>query len=842
MGLPRPPLAGLKQGRLSRTLDNNSPPNPGAGPQATSPYPYGTLGAAESDMMPPPPTVLLCMTDMLPPPRAPAPQPTPGVITTSIDEGVEADIMDRESESNEAMAFSAGRFAALQRDPYGIGLLPEYRYTYFDGANLSGASQRQSLSGANSSSSLNTFALGSSLSPFASFDSSLEVDIATSNSGTLCGSATIPMSTYIKGPGLSSLGGVQGMTNIGHSPYLQVMGPGGCLATATASSNPVSATSMTRVTGLVPMPNGGGGRGEASAGEDVLQDRGQTRSPVNFREGRRASDGLVAQGIIAFRQRLRESMRACGMVELRQEHQQLQSLYSSGNLAESSEGEATPPPSSSPPQTMAHPHPHRKLSAPHHGHRQWSLDEQGGGGAVGRRRPLMKRMSLPSESFDIQPHKLLALKQSLYLEQQLDRAGTGAGSEEDVAAGAPSTQLHAPQAPPLPSSSTPPLPYEYTPCSKTLQQQLLSHRLQQKRQVFQKHGHPHQHAPHPHHQDSDLPPPLPLTSQLQQLQIDPNNLPKIDFTSSYPSAVPTQGSSLYSVSQALFGVYSVNSLQQSLGPSAGQHCSPGFLPSTLLPVPASAQQDTHLPALQLSTFTAPPEIPLATHDSCGYNTNDDSHSDDANLKIEDGLVENLATKESGDDSEQIVSASMISTSANTQWQRRPGVFMAVHPFQNASALSVPESKQSNLFLVAPSSGFGIQKTVDNADVGLAGLSAPQCTWIDSRSSFSCNPSGHSAPFNSITTSSSRNTPSEIFSLQGTGISLHPLQGFDSGLGVVDSEGLASQPLEQSSFSNPGLPDHIGTQETAGKEAMKGSNLPEAPQRYSELFEEHMDVS
>lgn len=259
-------------------------------------------------------------------------------------------------------------------------------------------------------------------------------------------------------------------------------------------------------------------------------------------------------------------------------------------------------------------------------------------------------------------------------------------------------------------------------------------------------------------------------------------------------------------------------------------------------MPASAQQDTHLPALQLSTFTAPPEIPLATHDSCGYNTNDDSHSDGANLKIEDGLVENLASKESGDDSEQIVSASMISTSANTQWQRRPGVFMAVHPFQNASALSVPESKQSNLFLVAPSSGFGIQKTVDNADVGLAGLSAPQCTWIDSRSSFSCNPSGHSAPFNSITTSSSRNTPSEIFSLQGTGISLHPLQGFDSGLGVVDSEGLASQPLEQSSFSNPGLPDHIGTQETAGKEAMKGSNLPEAPQRYSELFEEHMDVS
>lgn len=60
------------------------------------------------------------------------------------------------------------------------------------------------------------------------------------------------------------------------------------------------------------------------ASEELYQDRAQTRSPVNFREGRRASDGLVAQGIIAFKQKLKESMRAQGMLELRQEHQQLQ--------------------------------------------------------------------------------------------------------------------------------------------------------------------------------------------------------------------------------------------------------------------------------------------------------------------------------------------------------------------------------------------------------------------------------------------------------------------------------------------------------------------------------------
>ncbi|XP_046382873.1 uncharacterized protein LOC124153627 [Ischnura elegans] len=74
----------------------------------------------------------------------------------------------------------------------------------------------------------------------------------------------------------------------------------------------------------------------------LLSNRNATRSPVDFREGRRASDGLVAQGgsnggvgggpggCVAFSQRLHEAGRARGQVELhlvRQEHRALRSRY-----------------------------------------------------------------------------------------------------------------------------------------------------------------------------------------------------------------------------------------------------------------------------------------------------------------------------------------------------------------------------------------------------------------------------------------------------------------------------------------------------------------------------------
>ena len=59
-------------------------------------------------------------------------------------------------------------------------------------------------------------------------------------------------------------------------------------------------------------------------------DRGKAISPVNFREGRRASDGLATQGIIAFQQKLYAKEKATKVVQLheaRQEVLELQSRY-----------------------------------------------------------------------------------------------------------------------------------------------------------------------------------------------------------------------------------------------------------------------------------------------------------------------------------------------------------------------------------------------------------------------------------------------------------------------------------------------------------------------------------
>lgn len=190
---------------------------------------------------------------------------------------------------------------------------------------------------------------------------------------------------------------------------------------------------------------------EAQGPEEYSQDRSQTRSPVSFREGRRASDGLVAQGIFAFRQRLQNCMRAEGMIELRQEHQHLQHMYSGIPTQE---------------QVV-------QLQQQHSDYlekncRQWSLEDNQSGQMPRPPRPLMKRMSLPSETFDMQPHRLLAIKQSMQVERELDRVT----SNEELAHQG-SGQSYAQQ-------------FDYAMQNKPLQQQLMHNRLQQKRQTFQK--------------------------------------------------------------------------------------------------------------------------------------------------------------------------------------------------------------------------------------------------------------------------------------------------------------------------------------------------------------------
>ena len=328
----------------------------------------------------------MCLQDILSSLQTPV-QPAQ-MITTSIDEGVEVDIMDsRDVEDN----LTHKQVGQVLKDGV-TGLMPSSAFGDFSQL---------------SNTSLTSLGTGS---PFASFDSTLESELVSSlgvfssdvmnmNTGTLntsvnvdqCGSSLVP-SNYM----------TMQMQNL----------------------------------------------------ENPFTDRSQNTSPVDFREGRRASDGLVAQGIIAFRQRLKESMKSPGMTELRPEHQQFHHAYGM-RLAPSSLLQD---------------------------HTEETEHQMIGGGQVEnekpRPRPLIKRMSLPSETADMQPHRLLALKQCHQLEQQMVDRGT---SQEAV------------QPQPIFGES-----------SKPLQQQLLQHRLQQKRQSFHQ-----KHAPNPV-----------LHQQMQQLQLE----------------------------------------------------------------------------------------------------------------------------------------------------------------------------------------------------------------------------------------------------------------------------------------------------------------------------------
>lgn len=313
------------------------------------------------------------------------------VITTSIDEGVEADIMD--GRDNDNIITHKGQ--TFVRDGFGLGLIPSSAFGDFSQL---------------SNTSLTSVGTSSTGSPFTSFDSSLEADLVSS---------------------LSVFNNVTYPVTCGNTPVSADSG-GSNFAQPVCNSVTMQAQNV----------------------EETLHDRSLNTSPVDFREGRRASDGLVAQGIIAFRQRLKETMKCPGMTELRPEHQQYHNVYGI-RMA---------------PSSLLQDHT-EEIGA---GDRQHLQDSQS---QKKPPRPLMKRMSLPSETVDLQPHRLLALKQSLQLEQQIDKVV----SQDSV------------QQQPVFGDS-----------SKPLQQQLLQHRLQQKRQSFhQKHvGNPQLHQ------------------QLQQLQLE----------------------------------------------------------------------------------------------------------------------------------------------------------------------------------------------------------------------------------------------------------------------------------------------------------------------------------
>ncbi|KAK3890032.1 hypothetical protein Pcinc_005996 [Petrolisthes cinctipes] len=172
--------------------------------------------------------------------------------STSIDEGVEADMCD--SEAGSVSGCGPARHMTLQ--------------------HIKSASQQSSEAGVDSP----LGSVTSTESTFESFESQLEPDIGASLSS--CSHASLTARPLMPG---------------------------------TTGTPPRSLQPQTQ---LDPAPEN--------------PERAHTRSPVNFREGRRASDGLVTQGVIAFRQRLLETEKARGLTELhsvQQEHQALTSLY-----------------------------------------------------------------------------------------------------------------------------------------------------------------------------------------------------------------------------------------------------------------------------------------------------------------------------------------------------------------------------------------------------------------------------------------------------------------------------------------------------------------------------------
>ncbi|XP_063598956.1 serine/threonine-protein kinase SIK2-like [Penaeus indicus] len=271
--------------------------------------------------------------------------------STSIDEGVEADMCD--SECSSIVGMTRRDHCMLQ--------------------NIKSASQQSSEASQGTDSPLGS--VTSTESTFESFESQLEPDLAASLSS--CSHASLTARPSL--PGATQLRAIQPQTQL----------------------DPSTETT----------------------------ERAHTRSPVNFREGRRASDGLVTQGVIAFRQRLIDTEKARGLTELhsvQQEHQALTSLYQAAAVTGSEE-------------TTARQHYQYQQQQHYQYCRQWR-HSYAGSDEMSRAPLVRQRVSLP-DTLSFTTQKLLAKDNS---------------KDSD-----------------------------YT-VTKPLQQQLFQHRLQQKRQILQK--------------------------------------------------------------------------------------------------------------------------------------------------------------------------------------------------------------------------------------------------------------------------------------------------------------------------------------------------------------------
>ena len=269
------------------------------------------------------------------------------MITTSIDEGVEADMSDRDSEAKDSSESSAEFKAPAPPRLVHSNAFGDLSQLPIGGINISETSISTGIS-----------------SPFTSFDSNIEADLMSS----LTSCAPIPGMAYTPQQPASAAAPVITMTPPTTSKFQHHSG-----------------------------------RGEVVEGETVNLDRSQSRSPVNFREGRRASDGLVTHGIIAFRQRLREGGKTRGVGELRREMETLASQYGSQLTAEE----------------------RQKLQEEHEQYQE-ALSQQDMCGALEAAHESRQTLTPPTPHYDLPPRQLLAMKQSLQIERQL---GEGMGSD-----------------------------------------------------------------------------------------------------------------------------------------------------------------------------------------------------------------------------------------------------------------------------------------------------------------------------------------------------------------------------------------------------------------------------
>ncbi|XP_064651382.1 serine/threonine-protein kinase SIK2-like [Lineus longissimus] len=254
----RPALAHVKEGPFSQTTDCITPPIPNYNnPQ----------DLCDIDIVPMH-DVVSFLPETAPYTGRERPPMAPGhMITTSIDEGVECDLSQEDFNSNVDLNFTG----LPRRHTFSeTSTLPNVN-PYYTLNELPHAMTMSTISSSESGYSLVSY------SPFQSIDSNFDSDLLSSTSS--CCPQT-------------------GLTVCQQQVQDFV-----------SNHNQDCALQQTLSTMMTPQGSG--------LNDDGSNQHRQAHSPVNFREGRRASDGSVTQELIAFRQKLQENMKVPGMIELR---------------------------------------------------------------------------------------------------------------------------------------------------------------------------------------------------------------------------------------------------------------------------------------------------------------------------------------------------------------------------------------------------------------------------------------------------------------------------------------------------------------------------------------------